>query len=37
MEHAIYGEPGLAKFEQMNGKLWDEVYRDGSTVIYRVR
>jgi YYY domain-containing protein len=37
MEHAIYGERGLAKFEQMNGKLWDEVYRDGTTVIYSVR
>lgn len=37
MEHAIYGESGLAKFKQNNGKLWDEVYRDGSTVIYSVR
>jgi YYY domain-containing protein len=36
-EHAIYGEGGLAKFEQNNGKLWDEVYRDGDTVIYSVR
>jgi hypothetical protein len=25
------------KFEEWNGILWDEVYRDGATVIYRVR
>jgi YYY domain-containing protein len=37
MEHAIYGERALAKFDENNGKLWDEVYRDGSTVIYSVR
>ncbi len=33
----LAGEPdGLAKFEQYNGALWQEVYRDGQTVIYQV-
>jgi uncharacterized membrane protein len=27
---------GLLKFEQLNGTLWSEVYRDGQTVIYKV-
>jgi len=27
---------GLDKFEQYNGSLWQEVYRDGQTVIYEV-
>jgi hypothetical protein len=27
---------GLAKFETYNGKYWHSVYRDGSTVIYKV-
>jgi YYY domain-containing protein len=27
---------GLLKFEQNNGTLWNEVYRDGQTVIYEV-
>jgi YYY domain-containing protein len=27
---------GLNKFEQAEGMLWEEVYRDGDTVIYRV-
>ncbi len=27
---------GLQKFEDMNGVLWQEVYRDGETVIYQV-
>jgi uncharacterized membrane protein len=37
MERAIYPAEGLAKFEAENGRLWDEVYRDGQTVIYKVR
>ena len=37
MERVWYGPDGMAKFEQQNGKLWDEVYREGETVIYRVR
>jgi YYY domain-containing protein len=27
---------GLIKFDQQNGALWNEVYRDGKTVIYEV-
>jgi hypothetical protein len=27
---------GLLKFDQYNGTLWKEVYRDGQTVIYEV-
>ncbi len=27
---------GLAKFEQLDGIFWNEVYRDGETVIYEV-
>jgi YYY domain-containing protein len=37
MERAIYPVEGLAKFEQENGRLWEEVYRAGQTVIYKVR
>ena len=37
MERVIYPMDGLAKFEAWNGDLWDEVYRDGDTVIYQVR
>jgi uncharacterized membrane protein len=37
MERAIYPAEGLAKYEAENGRLWDEVYRDGQTVIYKVR
>jgi YYY domain-containing protein len=36
-ERAMYGPLGLIKFEEWNGRLWDEVYRDGATVIYRVK
>ena len=32
-----YGRGRLAKFEQQNGKLWDKVYHEGETVIYKVR
>jgi len=33
----LAGEPdGLLKFDQLNGALWSEVYRDGQTVIYEV-
>ena len=28
--------PGLEKFEDFDGVLWREVYRDGDTVIYQV-
>ncbi len=30
------GPDGLLKFEQYNGLYWNEVYRDGETVIYEV-
>jgi uncharacterized membrane protein len=36
-ERALYSPLGLIKFEEWNGILWDEVYRIGSTVIYRVK
>jgi YYY domain-containing protein len=36
LERALYPGPGLDKFENQNGVLWREVYRDGSTVIYEV-
>lgn len=36
MERAIYPVDGLAKFEQFNGILWHEVYRQDNTVIYQV-
>jgi YYY domain-containing protein len=29
-------DAGLLKFDQLNGVLWNEVYRDGQTVIYAV-
>lgn len=37
LERAIYPPEGLQKFEHLNGVLWDEVYRNGQTVIYKVR
>ncbi len=36
-ERAFYPAEALMKFPAYNGVLWDEVYREGSTVIYRVR
>jgi YYY domain-containing protein len=42
LEHAFYGNPGsplssgLLKFEVYNGRYWQDVYREGQTVIYRV-
>ncbi|MFH2104537.1 MAG: DUF2298 domain-containing protein [Chloroflexota bacterium] len=36
LERAAYAGEGLAKFEQYDGILWREVYRDGQTVIYEV-
>jgi uncharacterized membrane protein len=37
LEQAVYPGIGLKKFEQFNGDLWQEVYRDRDTVIYQVR
>jgi uncharacterized membrane protein len=36
LERNYYPGPGLDKFEAFEGDLWQEVYRDGSTVIYQV-
>jgi YYY domain-containing protein len=36
LEHALYPGDGLEKFETFNGELWEEVYRNQDTVIYRV-
>jgi YYY domain-containing protein len=36
LERAFFPGPGLAKFEAYEGELWEEVFRDGSTLIYRV-
>ncbi len=37
LEKNYYPGPGLEKFEQQDGVLWDEVFREGETVIYAVR
>lgn len=37
LERAVYPGVGLEKFDAWNGQLWQEVYRDGQTVIYQVR
>ena len=36
LERAAHPGPGLDKFDQWEGDLWQEVYRDGQTVIYEV-
>ena len=36
LERAAYTPEGIAKFERLNGRYWQEVYRDGKTVIYEV-
>jgi len=36
LEQAEYAGPGLDKFVQYNGKLWNSVYHDGDTSIYQV-
>ncbi|MDP2976537.1 MAG: DUF2298 domain-containing protein, partial [Anaerolineales bacterium] len=36
LERAAYSGEGLLKFDWLNGQLWQEVYRDGQTVIYEV-
>ncbi|NCT22392.1 hypothetical protein GW781_14720, partial [bacterium] len=37
VEKQYYPAEGLAKFAAYDGALWDEVFRDGETVIYAVR
>jgi uncharacterized membrane protein len=36
LERAAYTPEGIAKFERLNSRAWQEVYRDGSTAIYEV-
>ncbi len=36
MEKAYYAGPGLDKFAQWSGDLWEPVYQDGGMTIYRV-
>ncbi len=36
LERAFFPGPGLAKFEDYEGDLWQAVFRDGSTIIYEV-
>jgi YYY domain-containing protein len=36
LERANYLGPGLDKFDAYDGSLWNAVYREGDTVIYRV-
>lgn len=36
LERIKYAGTGLLRFEKWNGELWQEVYRDGQTVIYEV-
>jgi YYY domain-containing protein len=36
LERIYYAGPGLEKFSQLEGVLWDKVYEDGETVIYKV-
>lgn len=36
LERAKFAGPGLLRFDEWNGDLWQEVYRDGQTVIYEV-
>ena len=36
MEKGMYSEEGIAKFEEQNGKLWNCVYNQRNTKIYRV-
>lgn len=37
LERIYYDGPGLAKFAELEGAMWDKVYEEGETVIYRVR
>jgi uncharacterized membrane protein len=37
LERAYYPGLGLEKFPALDGLLWDEVYRDGQTTIYKVK
>ena len=36
LERAYYPGPGLDKFSQWNGSLWQQVYQFGTTTVYKV-
>ena len=36
LERAAYTPEGIAKFEEFDGDLWQQVYEDGNTAIYEV-
>jgi len=36
LERAKYSPEGIGKFAEYNGSLWNEVFRDRDTVIYKV-
>jgi hypothetical protein len=36
MEKAYYSAEGMAKFSELDGVLWKEVFREGETAIYEV-
>ncbi len=36
LERAAYPAEGIAKFEEQDGTIWNEIYRDAETVIYEV-
>ncbi len=36
LERAYYPGPGIDKFSEWNGVLWQQVYQDGQTAIYKV-
>ena len=37
LEKIFYPGPGLTKFDAYEGQLWDRVFQDGETAIYKVR
>jgi hypothetical protein len=37
LERQTYDGMGLQKFETYKNQYWNEVYRDGDTVIYQVK
>jgi len=37
LERIWYDGPGLEKFTSLEGDLWEKVYEEGQTVIYRVK
>ena len=36
LERAKYSSQGIAKFDEYNGSMWNEVFRDRDTIIYKV-